>query len=796
MLPGLRTLLLLTIAALLAVPAVRARADLTLVQDGRARAAIYVTPAVMSSEDKNPQTLKNPAREAEVQRQRLRESVKDLALYLRKMSGADVEVIAGEPAAGDARVPILVGEVAGRSLGPVGVTYRFNQGFRIVASLKGVGLFGESDLATSYAIYTLLDRLGCRWFMPSELGECVPSLKTITLKDQDLKMAPGTWYRYGALYADDAYRRRNRMGGLPLYTGQLLELDGGPGSGYLTKEEKANHPEWMGETAEGKPLPKRFKWSNKELVEFLAQRINQKLDEDPVTSMSLVPDDGIDFDQSPQDRALDAGDFEPTLETESLTDRYLVFANGVTQRVAAKHPDVLMGMLAYVQFTRAPVREKVHPNLIPQIAAITYSHEHPVSDDAVPQNKELRDLSAKWGKLATATSYYPYAYHLAELSAPYPLIARLGYDVPFMLANNCKFYQPETMPNFETSMHGLYLGNKLAFEPSLKPQDIVRDINEKFYGHAAGEMAAYWTLMDDAWVKTPEYSGSHWGYLRRFPPATMQKAREQMDAAIAAARTDTEKARVAIADESLKQFERFMKLRHDLAEGYWAGMAAESEVWRKQTMALAERYKDQFCFTKVNWNPKTAIVTYYDTQTKETYDQASAIANGARLLTPAPLREWKYRFEKDPKVGEAAGYAKPDFDDAAWKTTDTTMDCWTTLGHTYELTSAWYRSRTDLPTPAPGKRVHLWIAATDGTVRVFVNGKPVKGGKLVEQPDKTRKPETLDAPDGYAEPFTFDISDAVQPGANQITIVGTRTSLGNELGTGGLLGPVTIYQEK
>ena len=44
------------------------------------------------------------------------------------------------------------------------------------SSAKGVGLFGESDLASSYAVYELLDRLGCRWFIPSAMGEVIPTL--------------------------------------------------------------------------------------------------------------------------------------------------------------------------------------------------------------------------------------------------------------------------------------------------------------------------------------------------------------------------------------------------------------------------------------------------------------------------------------------------------------------------------------------------------------------------------------------------------------------------------------------
>jgi hypothetical protein len=49
---------------------------------------------------------------------------------------------------------------------------------------------------------------------------------------------------------------------------------------------------------------------------------------------------------------------------------------------------------------------------------------------------------------------------------------------------------------------------------------------------------------------------------------------------------------------------------------------------------------------------------------------------------------------------------------------------------------------------------------------------------------------------GSCTPFSFDITAAVKPGTdNQITIIGTRNFI-NELGTGGLMGPVLLYREK
>ena len=380
------------------------RADVTLISDGQARCAILVEPAVMAEGKKLPAKSKGPDAEAEAQRQRLRESVNDLALYLQKMSGATVEVITGDLPAGDPRIPIFVGARAAAVFGPPGKSAPYKQGFRMVVSPKGVGFLGESDLATSYAIFELLDRLGCRWFMPGEMGEVIPEHKTIALKETDFSSAPFTTYR-GVWYCDDAYARRNRHGGLKLNAGHALES-------YITPEERKQHPEWVAEV-KGKPSARQLKWSSATLADTIAEKILARHAANPQSSYSLSPDDTHHWDESAADLALDAGDFDPTMQLVSKTDRLLVLCNRIAARVTAKEPDVLFGMLAYVDYTRPPVREKVHPNIVPQLAPITYSRAQPMTDDRVPGNKELRYLVEGWGKKAKQTSMYFYGWFLS-----------------------------------------------------------------------------------------------------------------------------------------------------------------------------------------------------------------------------------------------------------------------------------------------------------------------------------------------------------------------------------------------
>jgi hypothetical protein len=748
-----------------------------LVEDGRARAKIFVAPSVMEADLPGAKHLLS---ETEKQRERLRDSVKDLAVYLEKMSGAPIEIVAGAPVKENGIVQVIVGEPAVAAFGPPGKTAPFKQGFRMVVKPGAVGLLGESDLATSYAIYELLDRLGCRWYMPGEWGEVIPKMKTIALPETDFSSAPGTIYR-GIWYADDDYKRRNRHGGLMLHAGHALE-------GYVSDAQRAEHPEWVAEVR-GKPHKRRLKWSNPGVANAIADYWLERLQKNPVDSISLSPDDGLSFDESKEDQAIDAGDIDTTSQTVSLTDRLLFLSNHVAERVVEKYPNVLFGMLAYGPTTRPPVREKVHPNIVPQIAPITYSRAHPMNMDEVPDNKELRALIEGWGKAAKMTSVYFYGWFLAEPSAPNPMIKKWSIDAPFVLKNNCQFWQPETTANFETSMHALYLGCRLAWNPALKPEEIIAELNTRFYGHAAKEMTAYWNFIDDVWVGTPDYSGCGFGYMGRWKPERLVRARQLMNEALAACANPLEIQRVKIADDSLELFELFMKLRRDQAGGHWAKIGLEADQWRKLVSYLGTKYKDQSAFTLMRWNPNTLNGDYFKQFYQQSYDEEARVAKEFALLTPQPLREFRYQAAAD-KSGEAQGLASPTYDDSAWKTTDVCVDTWSSLGYHAWFKSMWYRTTVKLPAGPKGKKVFLMLTSTDGSAKVFINGKPIAYSDV--HPKKGPRDEF----DGYCQPVSFDITDAVKLNAPcQVSILCTRTAF-NELGTGGLLGPAMVYREK
>ena len=772
----------LLIAALPLATSTEAAEMVTLIKDGKCRTAIHVAPELMDTRE-----LSRDASPAERQREplrvRVRESVKDLALYLGKMTGAAVPIHTRQPDRKEKAIPILIGAYADETFGPFAMKTEFQQGYRLVVSRKGVGVQGEALEGVSYAVYEILDRLGCRWILPGELGEVIPSLKKVELPVMDLKASAATGSR-GVWYADDAFKRRNRMGGFRFTAGHALE-------GYITKEQLEAHPDWNAEIGGKRTLHRcdvghRLCWANPEVSAAVADTITARLDKAYSPCVSISPGDGVNFCECAECKALDTGDWDPSMACTSITDRYIHFANRIAERVVKKHPDVKLGFLAYVQFTRPPLREKLHPILIPQLAPITYCRAHTLDDPTCPSRQQLKPILDGWGKVSRNIAMYEYYFHLAEVAAPFPAIRRNLVELPVQYANNVTMWTPETMPNFESFTPGMYLGIRMSWYPKSNPQDILNEFYTRFYGAASAQMEDYWQYIDDCWTTVPEHAGCGFGYTRRFTPERMAEARKLMNAALKACKTVMEYRRAKLADDSLRQFELFMKLRRNLFAGKFAKLESDAGIWTGTHQSLAEQYKENHAFTRTYWAADTVSVRYFNIFYGHTYTDAARISRDFKLLTPT-INTWKCAVDRK-KEGEAAGWQQPAFDDAKWRATDVSVDTWAALELMDYYGPVWYRTQVKVPAVPEGKKVYLWVAATDGACKVFVNGQ--------HAPYVNAKGEKADEANGYCAPFSFEITGALKPNAeNQITIIGTRNFL-NELGTGGLLGPVILYAEK
>jgi hypothetical protein len=568
------------------------------------------------------------------------------------------------------------------------------------------------------------------------------------------------------------------MGGPLIAASHALE-------GYVTKAQREEHPEWRAIIA-GQPSATRLKWSYPGVQQAVADAIIARLDKDYVPSVSLSPEDGGTFDES-DDLAWDAGDYDPVMRGPSITDRYIKFCNIVAEKVTKKYPDVKFGFLAYVQYTQPPIREKLHPSLVPQLAPINYCRAHAMTDASCSSRQHLRAILEGWAKVTDAIIYRNYMFNLAEYSAPYPMIHQMKEELPLIYANHVTCWQPEGMTNQEQVLPGHYLTLRKAWAPNENSDTILNEFFTRFYGSAEAPMRKYWTMFDDQWVNVDEHTGGGWDYAHRFTPDFMKEARAVMDEALASCRSIPEYRRVKMQDDALCQFELWMKLQWGLNSGALTGLGPESQKWMGSQIHLGDEYAKQAAFSKVGWTSVgNAAALWMRDFFQPAYLDATRISKAFNVVSP-PISSWKYWVDKD-KSGERQQFFAADFADADWKSTEVGVEMWSALGLPNYFGELWYRSTvTIVKKILPVKRVFLWVSREDGDIKLWVNGQHV--------PYTNEKGEVQDEfKGGYGKPLSFDITEVVKP-VNQITIRARRVFF-NELGTGGLLSPVYIYSEK
>jgi hypothetical protein len=785
--------------------------DVRLAEKGQANCVIVAAPGWAADATPAKELPGEAASLLKSRRSLFRDSIRDLALFLGKMTGSTVEIVEGLPA-GEQRVPIYVGAEAQKVFGPVGISKAGLYGFRVVADPKrGIGLYGESEYGTSYAIYELLHRLGCRWFMPTELGEVVPSKPALVVPEMDEKLAPATEQR-GMWHGGEELLRRNRMarGG-----GDIVWLVTGDGSleRFFSKEDLAAHPDWRALDADGKPHHVAVRLTHPGVADHVAGKIIAQLDTvyEPMRKAGLrpgfaiTPFDGQVPTEDPYERPHDPEPrvWEPAAGRWSVTDRCMVLHNRIAEQVRKKYPDAAFGDLAYVNKCYPPAKQPVPKDFQITIAPIDFNRHHPMTWPDHPNEFWVREMVQGWGKTGAKINAYWYGINLAELSAPCPFITKWGTDVRVLVENNLAGWNPETMNGWDSMMPGYVLASRIAFYPQEKPEAILEDLWTKFYGAAAKPMARYWTGIDQAYLDAREYAGSPYGYFKIFTPEVMKAARANLDEALAACRTPLEYRRVKLIDESFGLFELHTKMREDWAAGRLANLAEDYETWRWGVRNMQREYRvpvdnDRYfaeVYTRDGYvlgrhgNPMWSDATF-----------GTGFKDGSRMEKTyahvgKPLLEWKWRHNPGPEA-DSLPWTKPDHDDKDWKTTHVVRDTWSSLGHHFSLTDKAsgksgrmaYRTTQKLPALPAGKKAFLWIGSTDGSAKVFVNGTPIP----YVTPDKG---EAKDAFDGYCKPAQFDVTAALKAGENQFTILCERTNL-NELGTGGLIGPVVLFREK
>lgn len=414
-----------------------------------------------------------------------RQLAAELADYLRRISGAEFQVVEGDGRTGIAlgtagQFPQLglSGEFSGEGFGA-------DEQYLLRTHRSGLYVVGASETAVQHAAWDLLYRLGYRHFFPGPRWEVVPSVP-------DLRIAIDTcerpdyatrliWYGFGTWdYNDEPlarWREHNRaQSTFRLNTGhaydQIL-------SRY--KDEFREHPEYLG-LLEGQRKSTKFCVSNpglRKLVVRYAEEFFAKQPEED--SVSIDPSDGGGWCECDGCRAMG-----------SPSDRALTLANEISTLLEDRFPGKYVGMYAYNEHSPPPSIQ-ARPRVI--VSTATAFIRGGLTIDEIIQG---------WKRQGVRQFGIREYYSVNTWDRDLPGEARgsnleyLARTIPQFHAQGARFLSSEASDNWGPNGLGYYVATRMLWDvdEAKRVDALVADFLEKAFGPAREPMEKFYALLD------------------------------------------------------------------------------------------------------------------------------------------------------------------------------------------------------------------------------------------------------------------------------------------------------------
>lgn len=382
-------------------------------------------------------------------------------------------------------------------------------GAEVSAKSPPLEIWGLDERGSLNAVCGWLKGLGVRWYLPGELGEIVPTMKSIPLPKIDETARP-----------DFEVRRFNvRLATVPLETAKWSMRLGmrdphglmvAHGMAALTTRDDvfAAHPDWYalyGGVRRYEPgySKNQLCYSNEELFQETLRFCRVMFDHYQYDAVSVMPPDGYtaicQCEKCAGQDQLDRG------SRGSLSNHVWSFVNRVAKEMAKTHPDKLIVNAAYGSYTLPPTNiDRLEPN----VQVVIVGGRRPRSSRPEDQ-AEVRALREGW----KAKTDRPYI-----IFENYPITGR-GWYLPAFVARTIGNSVNETKgdsrgediwlsygPTFESADLGfnhfqVYFTAEMYWGGKDRNVDALLDeYCTKFYGSAAAEMRAFFDYCEANWT--------------------------------------------------------------------------------------------------------------------------------------------------------------------------------------------------------------------------------------------------------------------------------------------------------
>ena len=779
-------------AVVLSMVAHAAGSGLTLVADGQPRAPIVL-----------------PAAPSEVERT----AARDLQGYLQKMSGATIPI--KETAVPPNGPAILLGEsdtvvrlvgdlLTDEHLGPDGFILKTFADRLVVVGRKAHPTDAPYH-GTRYAVFALLEELGCRFFNPNPDGEHVPDRKTISVGALNVVSKADFIYRSPwnnghirptlTARTRQAWQRwmmKNRLGWVTAIAQGHAYNEWCPSERYF-----AEHPEffsWIREKKQRIPMTAQegqLCLSNPEVVKLAVAAARKAFDDPSIRSFSLSPADTEEWCECARCAAMD--DPDPAI---GLATRVLRFNNQVAAEVGRTHPGRFFPYYAeYGNLPGPPVRDdgtvvlQAHPSVVPAIVmGKRFCILHRIDDPDCPKNAEYRRRLDAWLQVAPHLTLREWIEPGYRLSTPQTWI--IGPRIRYYRDLGGLGYNGEILGRSPDNDLALYIAAKMLWDADQDDRALIDEFFRLYYQEAAVPMEAYYRELNRV-GRRPDFH--HWNVpFGEWTPEVFRKLRPLLEQARRAAHRPVVKRRIERDRIALKSYRLFM-LAID-AHKQWQRKATPA-----RTQEALQALDDATGFLTRIADQDVVADTWLRDSWLEPIRKQLLSGEASRPVGARTIKGWSdeatfgdlwkrfeevvqvpdvWRFRLDPdNRGEAERWYATDASDDSWQ--DIRIgEFWEVQGHPDYNGHAWYRLRLAIPAAARDRRLLLYFGAADESAHVWING--LKAGHH----------DIGDA--GWNRRFSIDITKLARPGADNLIAV----RVGDTMQMGGLWKSVKLVSPK
>ena len=711
-----------------------------------------------------------------------RAGIDDIVEFVEKMSGAKLAVLKpGDP------VPAGLEQIhVGKALAaPVqellGKVADSEGGFVVAAKQGTLYLAGQTPLATSYACTELLERLGCRWYIPGELGEVYPKTKDLRFTGRDVVDKPDFNPRW--LRLDRDWSRRSKLGGATIAAAHSFRA-------MVGRDEFEEHPEWFPLRNGQRTAGGQLCLSNPEVVQRFIDKTKATFRKNPDrVGVSLGPNDGGGWCECKPCEAMDSGRIDPFSQSRDMIDRQIKLMNAVAEEVDKEFPGKKYGFYVYADYQLPPLTVKPHPAIVPVFAPINYCRLHSMFNPNCPDRQAVRKMYKGWAEFGLDMHYRGYTFNLAGLQGPFHCFYKWIDDMPWMHRRNIRGFFPQSMESWASSAPQYYLAAKLAWRIDQDPRAIVKEFCNGLFGPAGEPMHQYFWRLADALRQADHHTGNDTNYPQIYSPQIMTAGQKDLTTAAKTAKTERQRQCVKMFQMAHDYLQAFLDMqRHQNAFEFAESKAAYDRLvvvkdelidWDKRWLdaRFANSYLRRF------WGP--AVVQAHE-----------RTSDGNELVAKFP-DQWQFILDPND-AGEWFEWYLPEVTGGNWQTLNTYSKSWGDQGLYYYKGVAWYRTEVDVPARFKGRKIMMWFGAVDEAVQVWVNGKLIS----YEYVKKNRKTgevilrETRNVLSGSWRPLELEVTDAIEFGKTNTFVVKAINKALNELGTGGIMKVVVLYAPK